>query len=207
MNLIENYQKFWGHFMAAMSRVLPSAKLVVDNDSLVIINTVGDTFLNRMVHGIANAIWSIFRRYRRVSATCENSIYIPFTSISSVGKKRCGKLKAALTGLAIPAAMALFGLELHLGLVIGILAVVAILATAFYVVIGNRYALTIEINSSFEYLLTTTDPNFVEGVYLAIKNIIEEQNHPTSEVIKGVTYDFRGVQIIDSIITAKELGT
>jgi len=109
--------------------------------------------------------------------------------------------------LAIPAAMALFGLELHLGLVIGILAVVAILATAFYVVIGNRYALTIEINSSFEYLLTTTDPNFVEGVYLAIKNIIEEQNHPTSEVIKGVTYDFRGVQIIDSIITAKELGT
>jgi len=155
--------------MAAMSRVLPSAKLVVDNDSLVIINTVGDTFLNRMVHSIANGIWSIFRRYRRVNATCENSIYIPFTSISSVGKKRCGKLKAALTGLAIPAAMALFGLELHMGLVIGILAVVAILATAFYVIIGNRYALTIEINSVLNTYLPPQTQTLLKVYILRLK--------------------------------------
>jgi len=188
------------------SRVLPSAKLVVADGSLVIINIIGDSLLNRMLYGATNRVLSLFRRYKRKCASAENSIYIPFQSISSVGKKRCSKLKTALMSLAVPAVMALFGLEIGIGLIIALVAVGALLATVFYVVSGNRYALTIEINSGFEYLLTTNDPDFVENVYHAIKGIIDTPEHE-EPLVNNITYDFRGATVIDSVVTAKTLGT
>ena len=187
------------------SRVLPSAKLVVDDGSLVIINIVGDSILNRVIHGAVNRIGAIVKGYRVKCASAENSIYIPISSVSSVGKKRCSKLRGALTSLAVPLAMFLFGTEISIWLAVLLLLVSAILATAFYVITGNRYALTIEINSSFEYLLTTNDPEFVEIVYNAIKNIIDTT--PTQPVVNKITYNFINASVIDSVVTAKILGS
>jgi len=72
------------------------------------------------------------------------------------------------------------------------------------IVTGNVYALTIEINSGFEYLLTTNDPNFVEEVYKAIKSIIDNPEQP---IVSNITYDFRNATVINSTVTAKTLGS
>ena len=188
------------------TRVLPSAKLVVDDGSLVIINTIGDSALNRIIYGFVNRIWSFFKGYKKQCASTENSIYIPFSSISSVGKKRCSKMRATLISLAVPAGMFLFGwLEvIGIGFVILLLLLGVILAATFYVLIGNSYALTIEINSGFEYMLTTSDPNFVESVYQVVKSIVDA---PECPVVNNVTYDFRKASVIDSVVVAKTLGS
>ena len=188
------------------SRVLPSAKLVVDDGSLVIINIIGDSMVNRILYGVVNKIWSFVKGYRGYSAGCENSMYIPFSSISSVGKKRCSKMRAFIISLAMPAAMFIFGWMdvIGIGFVVLLLALAIILALTYYVVTGNVYALTIEINSGFEYLLTTNDPNFVEEIYKAVKSIIDNPDNPT---VKNITYDFRNATVINSVITAKTLGS
>ncbi|MCL2400938.1 MAG: DUF6232 family protein [Defluviitaleaceae bacterium] len=188
------------------SRVLPSAKLVVDDGSLVIINVIGDSIVNRILYGVVNKIWSLAKGYKGYSAGCENSIYIPFPSISSVGKKRCSKMRAFIISLAMPAAMFIFGWMdvIGIGFVVLLLVLAVILALTYYVVTGNVYALTIEINSGFEYLLTTNDPNFVEEVYKAVKSIIDNPEQP---IVSNITYDFRNATVINSTVTAKTLGS